>query len=143
MGNPVVARTCFGAVSGVRAKQATGFTQHMAIRLARSLATWNSPAFADAFKAEIRHLDKRLLPLQASLLHSSHVSDSPIEPVILTLQETADLISIKTGIFYSGIIAGSCCADDPTPICEENEYCVLLFEIDKQTGQTAVKKLET
>ena len=111
------------------------------VRLFNALKAWDSDEFEAVFKAEVAGLDKHTLPLQAGLANSSHVSDSPFEPVVLATSETDKIISVKTGIFYSGIIAGSCCADDPTPVCEENEYCELQFDIDKSTGETTIALL--
>ena len=54
--------------------------------------------------------------------------------MILNVTESVDLVRVKTGIFYAGIIAGSCCADDPTPISEQNEYCEIQFDINKVTA---------
>ena len=44
--------------------------------------------------------------------------------MLLSASEDAGLLRVKAGIFYTGIIAGCSCADDPTPIDELNEYCV-------------------
>ena len=61
--------------------------------------------------------------------------------MILHTQEEASLIRVKAGIFYTGIISGCSCADDPTPTAEQNEYCVMEFCIDKQSAQTTVALL--
>jgi len=111
------------------------------IRLVDSVKAWGSPEFESSFKNEIANLDRQLLPLQEGLSKSSHVSESLLEPVVLSTSETASVISVKTGIFYSGIIAGSCCADDPTPLCEENEYCEVIVDIDKATGEATIRLL--
>jgi hypothetical protein len=112
------------------------------IKFTKSLNAWRRPEFEAVFKQEVRDLDKTILPLQAALSQSSHVSESAIDPVVLINSETEDHIRIKTGIFYSGIIAGSCCADDPTPLCEQAEYCELQFEIDKRTAQVSIDLLQ-
>lgn len=111
------------------------------IKFTNSLQAWNQPEFEAVFKQEVSQLDTSVLPLQAALAHSSHVSESPIEPVVLTRSETEAVIHIKTGIFYSGLIAGSCCADDPTPLCEQTEYCELQIDIDKRTGEVSIALL--
>ena len=61
--------------------------------------------------------------------------------MILGTQEEAELIRVKAGIFYTGIISGCSCADDPTPIAEQNEYCVMEFCIHKQSGLATVTLL--
>lgn len=113
------------------------------IKLEKSLEAWNTPEFEAVFKAEVRNLDVGLLPLQAALSRSSHVSETAIDPLVLLTSETNAVIRIKTGIVYAGIIAGSCCADDPTPVCEQTEYCVLLFDINKNTAEVSITLLET
>lgn len=108
------------------------------IRLPQSLASWGTPSFEDTFKQEASHLDPELLPLQQALSLSSHVADSPFSVRILGTWETPDSLGIQAGILYAGIIAGCSCADDPTPISEQTEYCKVLFQINKLTAETAV-----
>lgn len=112
------------------------------IKLVNALAAWGTPDFASVLKAEIQAIDPVLLPLQDGLSLSSYVSGADISAVILNVTETSDAIRAKTGIFYAGIIAGSCCADDPTPICEQTEYCELQFDINKTTAETSVSLLK-
>jgi len=113
----------------------------MTIRFEKSLTAWPSPEFDAAFKQELRDLDPGVLPLQAALAQSSQVSDAAIDPVILQRSETKTHIQIRVGIFYAGVIAGSCCADDPTPLCEQPEYCELLCEIDKANASVSIRLL--
>jgi hypothetical protein len=61
--------------------------------------------------------------------------------VILNIADEAGFIRVKTGIFYSGIIAGCSCTDDPTPMSELAEYCVVQFDIDKKSAETTVTLL--
>ena len=108
------------------------------IKLINASKAWGSSEFEKALKDEIQAMDAASLPLQQGLAQSSHVGSEALSPVIISIQDVLDKILVKTGIFYSGIIAGSCCADDPTPVCEQTEYCELLFEIDKASGDTRV-----
>ena len=50
-------------------------------------------------------------------------------------------IRAKAGIFYTGIIPGCSCANDPTPETEYSEYCEVLFDINKRTAETLVTLL--
>ena len=109
----------------------------MTILFQDSLAAWHTPVFETVFRQEVQALDLALLPLQAALSQSSYVGETAIEPVVLQSSESADAILVKTGIFYGGIIAGSCCADDPTPVCEQTEYCELLCTISKTTAEVS------
>lgn len=111
------------------------------IILAESLQAWGSPGFEETFSAEVGSLDSMQLPLQQALMQSSHVSGNDFTVVILNISETNNDIEVKTGIFYAGIIAGSCCADDPTPIDEQTEYCEIQFVINKLSAETTIKLL--
>ena len=111
------------------------------ISLTRSVNYWGSPGFEDAFKVEVGALNNEQLPLQQGLTQSSYVSDSNFNVVILNSSETTTAIHVKTGIFYAGIIAGSCCSDDPTPMNEQAEYCEVEFDIDKSTAETKITLL--
>ncbi len=111
------------------------------MRLDKSLRAWVTPDFKQVVQQEIAQLDLNLLPLQQGLSTSSHVIERPIQAMILGMEEEANLIRVKAGIFYTGMIAGCSCADDPTPIAEQNEYCVMEFCIDKQSAETTVTLL--
>lgn len=108
------------------------------IKLLNALEAWGTPDFENALKEEIHQIDTELLPLQEGLSQSNHVSEGDISVVILNVTETANVIRAKTGIIYAGIIAGSCCADDPTPMSEQTEYCEVQFDINKMTAETTV-----
>lgn len=111
-------------------------------RLPESLKAWDTPGFRDILKREIEQLDPAELPLQQGLTRSSHVTDRPFQVMILGAHEEDGLLQVKAGIFYAGIIAGCSCADDPTPIDEIEEYCVVQFDIDRRTADTTVTLLE-
>ncbi|MCP3869131.1 MAG: hypothetical protein GY703_13715 [Gammaproteobacteria bacterium] len=110
------------------------------IKLARALNAWGTPEFENVFKDEVKRLEAGLLPLQEGLSHSSSVGrEGLLSVLVLGCQETTLQLRVKTGLFYSGVVSGSCCADDPTPVDAQTEYCELLFEIEKSTAETTVK----
>ena len=111
------------------------------IELAETVAAWGTPAFENAFKEEVQALGVAALPLQQGLAQSSCVAPGAVNVVVLKAADAGDAIEVKAGVFYGGIISGSCCADDPTPVDEQLEYCELLFEIDKSTAQAVVRLL--
>lgn len=111
-------------------------------QMPESLRAWNTPAFKAVLKQEIEQLDAGCLPLQQGLSSSSYVTDRPFQAMIISVSEDAGLIRAKAGIFYTGIIAGCSCADDPTPIDEQTEYCVVRFDIDRDTAEASVTLLE-
>jgi len=104
------------------------------IYLNNSLSRWNSPDFEKVLKTDIESLTGKELPLQAGLQNSSYALDSNIKSTILRYEEKHQAINIVAGIFYSGIIAGCSCTDDPSPTDEITEYCEISIKLDKQTA---------
>lgn len=111
------------------------------IRLNKTLNAWGTPAFEDILKKEIGQLGVEQLPLQQGLSTSSYALDNTLNVRIISVSEGESCIRVKAGIFYTGIIAGCSCADDPTPVDENNEYCEVLLDINKMTAETAVSLL--
>ncbi len=110
-------------------------------RLSNALQAWGDPDFKDVLKAELEQLGADQLPLQQGLATGSVAVDDKLKAMIISVSDTPGSILAKAGIFYSGIIAGCSCADDPTPVDEQSEYCVVQLEIDKQTATTTVTLL--
>ena len=112
------------------------------VSLPRTLAAWGASEFDAVFKQEVAALAPAQLPLQAGLSQSSYV-DEHVERDVVVLGSHADEreIEVRAGIFYAGIIAGSCCADDPTPVEPQAEYCELRFRIDRRDGAARVALL--
>ena len=108
------------------------------IRLTKSLNAWGSPDFEDILKAEIEQLGADQLPLQQGLSTSSYALDDNLNVRIISVSEEANFIRAKVGIFYSGMTPGCSCADDPTPVEEQVEYCVVQIDINKITAETTV-----
>lgn len=111
------------------------------ITLTDSLKAWGTAEFNQRFKAEVEHLPPDQLPLQAGLLHTSYVSSEPFSVMVLAASDEPDTIHVKAGAFYSGIIAGCSCVDDPTPMSTIAEHVEMQFDIDKQSGATTVTLL--
>jgi hypothetical protein len=111
------------------------------ICLPRSVAAWPGDAFNDTFKVEVEQLKHHELPLQQGLSLSSYVSEEPFRMMVLEAHEDGTTLHVRAGVFYSGIIAGCSCADDPTPTDVQTEYCDLAFSIDKDSGEARVSLL--
>ncbi len=111
------------------------------IRLTKALNAWGTIEFTGALKTEVEQLDLNLLPLEQGLSVGNYVSGDKFSVMILGITEDEGCIHAKAGIFYNSIIGGCACADDPTPISELNEYCVVRLDIDKKTAETTVTLL--
>ena len=107
-------------------------------KLTLSLQAWNTSAFNVVLKKEICSLDANTLPLQQGLSSSNYANAENLSATILKVENNGDYIFVKAGLFYTGIIAGCNCADDPSPVDENNEYCEVLFCINKTTAETTV-----
>lgn len=117
-----------------------GFTQLMDTEtrtavLPRSLRAWGSTTFEATLKQELAESGADFLPLQQGLSSGSTSLDTDLEIMILRVAETPHAIQVRAGIFYSSIVSGCSCADDPTPIDENREYCVVELEIDRENGE--------
>lgn len=111
------------------------------IRLTNALSAWGTPGFENVLKKEIEQMDAGQLPLQQGLTTGSYALDGRHKAMIIGTSEDASVIRVKAGIFYSGIIGGCACADDPTPVNEESEYCVVQLDINKLTAETTIALL--
>jgi hypothetical protein len=111
------------------------------IRLTETLNAWGTPGFEAILKSELERLDADQLPLQQGLTISNHVADRQHTVIVLRVTDADGFLHVKAGVFYSGIIAGCSCADDPTPVDEQNEYCEVQIAIHKQTAEASVTLL--
>lgn len=111
------------------------------IRLSKALDAWGTPGFEETLKRELEQLDAGRLPLQQGMATGSYAVDNKLGVMIISVSDETDVIHARAGIFYSGIIAGCSCADDPTPIDENTEYCEVQLDIDKRTAVTTVRLL--
>ncbi len=111
------------------------------IRLVKTLNAWGNSGFTGALKAEVEQLDAGLLPLQQGLSAGNYVVGDKFSVMILNTSEDEGYLHAKAGIFYNSIVGGCACADDPTPVSELNEYCVVRLDIDKKTAETTISLL--
>ncbi len=111
------------------------------INLCNVVTAWGVPAFNDTLKTELEKMGVDQLPLQQGLSFSNIALDTHIKVVPLSSSETCNSIIIKAGIFYTGIISGCHCADDPSPVDEQNEYCEVQLDIQKISGDTTIHLL--
>ena len=108
------------------------------ICLSNAAKAWGTERFSAVLKREVEQLPATALPLQAGLVASSYVLDTNgITAMVIKAVEHDGKLRAKVGVFYSGILGGCACADDPTPVNENAEYCVLAVEIDRRTGEAS------
>lgn len=106
-----------------------------------SLNSWGTTDFTSALKAELESLDADALQLQRGLSHSSYVAGDDFEVMIISVCEAGGVIRARVGVFYSGVISGCSCDNDPTPNGKYSEYCELQVDIDRTTAAARVALL--
>lgn len=113
------------------------------IQFNKALQARGTADFVAILKQEITQLDTEQLPLQQGLAISSAVTADPITVMIHRITEVDDVIRVKVGMLYTGMIGGCSCTDDPTPDSINNEYCEVQLDIDKSTAITTVTLVKT
>ncbi len=112
-------------------------------RLRKALDAWGTKDFNEVLKKEIEQLDSATLPLQQGLSGSSYALDGKVEAMILSAREHDGFLRARVGLFYCGILAGCSCADDPTPVEAQPEYCEVQIDIDRKTAEATIVLLPT
>ena len=110
--------------------------------LNQTLLAWNTEAFNNALKKELCSIDSTLLPLQQGLTQSNYAIGENLSVTILSVESDKQYICVKAGLFYTGVISGCNCSDDPSTIDEINEYCNVLLRINKKTAKTVVALID-
>jgi hypothetical protein len=104
-------------------------------RFPKSLAAWQSNDFARALKDEIEAMEAGALPLDEGTAHGGFVDDADITAVPFTSTDDEDSVIADVGIFFSEIIAGCSCGDEPETV---DVYCRLRIRIDKASAEAEV-----
>ena len=105
------------------------------MQLTNVLKHWGTDLFDRTLKAELENLTTGALPLQQATSQGGIVDDSNISALILSSKEHDNEIRIRTGVFFTEIIAGCNCNDPPI---ETSGYCLLEVVIDKTNAETQV-----
>ena len=111
------------------------------IRLDETISAWQTKDFEEVFKREVTQLGIEQLPLQQALSQGSYASDKDLKVLVINTVDRQECIQVKAGIFYTGILPGCACTDDPAPDNAYTEYCEVLFSIDRQTAASTVSLL--
>jgi hypothetical protein len=102
--------------------------------LTRSLQAFGTPDFEAVLKRELAAQHPDVLGLQQGLRAGSVGLSDDLGVMILRIDQTPALIQVRVGIFYTSMLSGCACADDPTPENASPEYCELELEIHRQTS---------
>lgn len=112
------------------------------IDLSETLTAWPTPEREATLKLALEALDAACLPLQQALARGSQVSAEPFQVMVLTTAETEDGLRARVGIFFTSLIGGCQCADDPTPLEPLLEYAQIEVAIQRETGMAYLRLLD-
>lgn len=106
--------------------------------LRRSLAAFGTPDFVAVLREELAALGPDALGLQQALTAGSAAMSDDIDVMLLRQSETSDSLGVRIGVFFTSVLGGCACADDPTPENEHAEYCELDIVIARETGAACI-----
>lgn len=103
------------------------------IHLPDAARAWGTPDFAAALKRELS-VQAAALPLQQAVAATSVALDGGVEIMFIAAHAEEGCIVARVGVFFSGVVAGCNCADDPTPAEAQPEYCELVLALDRSSA---------
>ncbi len=131
-------RTFCNTISGLRWSDPAGYPA-LVNDLRRSVAAFGTPDFAAALRADLAALGPDALGLQQALTAGSTALSDDIDVMLLRHSETFDGLHVRIGVFFTSVLGGCACADDPTPEDTHSEYCEIDITIDRRTGMARIQ----
>lgn len=101
-------------------------------RLPASRQQWQCAGFEKTLKTELEGLPAGTLPLERATSRGGIADDSDISVTVIEAVENTRSIQARAGIFFTEIVGGCSCGDDPFA---ENAYCEIRILIDKSTAE--------
>ena len=104
------------------------------MNFSRSLEFKDDAEFKSQIIEQLQQLTLEQLPLQQSLQLGNQALNDDTQFMIINIHRSPTHIDIDLGIFFTSVISGCNCADDPSPIDKLNEYTEWTLAIDLNTG---------
>ena len=120
---------------GIRASAAGQSQVGQAPKFSKSLHAWQTDAFGPTLKGEIEGMSAETLPLNAGTSQGGFIDDSRITATVLTVTDDEYSIVADVGVFFTEIVAGCSCGDEPDSV---NAYCRMQIRIDKTTAEAEI-----
>lgn len=87
----------------------------------------------------IHRLGPETLRLQDASRYGSYALQDELSLSLLSWTENAEEVRLRVSLFFTSVIAGCSCADDPTPLDKVNEHAVLTVTLNKQRHDLEVE----
>jgi len=97
-----------------------------------ALKSWGTDSFSTELLNDIMSLKTGVMPLQQGLTQGDMASEHPTNVSLLSYHDSEENIVAKLAVFFTEIISGCSCGDDPGII---NGYCEMQLTINKQSGE--------
>ena len=99
----------------------------------------SSTDFGQALKQCLENLPAGTLPLDQGTNQGGYVDDRDISVTVIAISEQQDQVQAKVGVFFTEIIVGCGCGDDPFPV---NAYCEMQIRLDKTTAEAEFEVMQ-
>ncbi len=109
-----------------------------AIKLAHCLDAQEA-ALADCLGTALKQLPTGSLPLRAGCSQGGLVDDSDITVTVLSVTHATDQVTARVGVFFSEIVGGCNCNEDPVAA---TAYCVLELALAHSDGRVTFTPLD-
>ncbi|MGD8933405.1 MAG: glucosamine--fructose-6-phosphate aminotransferase [Gammaproteobacteria bacterium] len=96
--------------------------------------------FGQALKYRLESLPAGSLPLEQGTSQGGYVDDSNISVTVISISEKNGRIQGKIGVFFTEIVVGCGCGDDPFPV---NAYCELQLSLDNNSAEAEFEVMQT
>ncbi|MGB5278363.1 MAG: glucosamine--fructose-6-phosphate aminotransferase [Gammaproteobacteria bacterium] len=106
-------------------------TRNAVPRLTETMRAGASGSFARTLKRELESLPAGCLPLQEAAVHCGIIDDSNISVTVIRTSQNTTRLQATVGVFFTEIVAGCVCGEDPSPV---NAYCEIRVGIDRTTA---------
>lgn len=108
-------------------------------KIFNSIKHWPDESVKQEIKLELLNLEPGSLPLHLATTQGGIVNESNLGLTILSCSDMTDDIVIKAGVFFTEVIGGCNCDDDPIEI---PAYCLISISINKTTAHAVFNLIE-
>ena len=106
--------------------------------LAESLRAWGTPGFSTVMKQALERLQPGQLPLENTLQYGSYVNHDSISVMIIRAGEKDGVVDVLAGLFFTSMLTGCSCADDPSSDVEYSEYSELQISFNLASNDVTI-----